>query len=60
MSRAALGERAFLLLAAMALAPRWALRINSPWLFALEVPVLIALVVLTVRKIVEGRRLRHD
>ena len=60
MSAKALGERIFLLLASLVLVPRWVFRINSPWLLALEVPVLVALVVLTALKIAKVRRLRHD
>ena len=55
-----LGERIFLVLAALVLVPRWVLRINSPWLFALEAPVLVALVVLTVVRIRKLHRIRHE
>jgi len=59
-SARALGERIFLLLAVLSLAPRWVFRINSPWLFALEAPVLVVLVVLTIIKIRRIHRLDRE
>ena len=60
MSARALGERIFLLLAVLALAPRWVFRIDSPWLFALEAPVLVVLVVLTILNIRRLHRLHRE
>ena len=44
-------ERIFLLVATLVLVPRWVLKVQSPWLLLVEIPVLAVLVVLTVRKI---------
>ncbi len=60
MSARALGEHIFLLLAVLALAPRWVFRIDSPGLFALEVPVLVVLVVLIIEKIRRIHRFHRD
>ncbi len=51
-----MGERVFLLLAPLALAPRWIFKIQSPWLLLVEAPVLVLLVAITIRKAVETRR----
>jgi len=44
-------ERIFLLLATLVLVPRWVLKIQSPWLLLVEIPVMAVLVVLTIQKI---------
>ena len=51
-----MAERIFLLLAVLVLMPRWVFQIQSPWLLLVEVPVLVILIVMAVKKIVEIRR----
>jgi len=51
-----MGERIFLLLCVFVLMPRWVFRIQSPWLLLAEVPVLVVLVVMAVKKLMEIRR----